>query len=229
MTPPQSATPIAPPSPPEPVRPDGESRYFNRELSWLAFNRRVLEEACNSAHPLLERLRFLSISGSNLDEFFMVRVAGLIGQQIQGVGHRSPDGLTPKQQLAAIIEVGDALVDSQQGVWRDLLVALADQDIRIVDGQALDEASSAWLSTYFREQLFPILTPQALDPAHPFPFIPNGGLSVIFDLVRLSDKEPIRELVLLPSGVSRFVRLPGDTFRFLTIEDIIKRFSGQLF
>ncbi|KQN26240.1 polyphosphate kinase [Sphingomonas sp. Leaf33] len=227
MTPPQPT----PPSPvtSEPARPDAESRYFNRELSWLAFNRRVIEEACNPAHPLLERLRFLSISGSNLDEFFMTRVAGLIGQQIRGVEQRSADGRTPKQQLKAIVEVGDALVDSQQGVWRDLLVALAEQGIRIVDGTPLDDESAAWLSTYFREQLFPILTPQALDPAHPFPFIPNGGLSVIFDLVRLSDQEPIRELVLLPAGVARFVRLPGEDFRFLTIEDVIKRFSGQLF
>ena len=222
MIPPHSA-------PAEPPRADASARYFNRELSWLAFNRRVLEEACNTAHPLLERLRFLSISGSNLDEFFMTRVAGLIGQQIQGIAQRSPDGRTPKQQLAAIVEAGDALVDSQQGVWRDLAKALADEGIRIVDGDQLDTDTATWLATYFREQLFPILTPQALDPAHPFPFIPNGGLSVIFDLVRLSDQEPIRELVLLPSGVSRFVRLPGEDPRFLTVEDIIRRFSGQLF
>ncbi|HET9512145.1 MAG TPA: RNA degradosome polyphosphate kinase [Sphingomonas sp.] len=229
MTPPEATPPSSSPVTPEPARPDAESRYFNRELSWLAFNRRVIEEACNAAHPLLERLRFLSISGSNLDEFFMTRVAGLIGQQIRGVEQRSADGRTPKQQLAAIVEVGDALVDSQQGVWRDLAEALAEQGIRIVDGAPLDADSEAWLATHFREQLFPILTPQALDPAHPFPFIPNGGLSVIFDLVRLSDREPIRELILLPAGLSRFVRLPGDDFRFLTIEDVIKRFSGQLF
>ncbi|MFD1787194.1 RNA degradosome polyphosphate kinase [Sphingomonas floccifaciens] len=210
-------------------RADASSRYFNRELSWLAFNRRVLEEACNTAHPLLERLRFLSISGSNLDEFFMTRVAGLIGQQIQGIAQRSPDGRTPKQQLAAIVEAGDALVDSQQGVWRDLVTALDAQGIRIVDGDRMPPDVASWLATYFREQLFPILTPQALDPAHPFPFIPNGGLSVIFDLVRLSDREPIRELVLLPSGVSRFVRVPGDEPHFLTIEEVIKRFSHQLF
>lgn len=229
MTRPEATPPSSSPVTPEPARPDAESRYFNRELSWLAFNRRVIEEACNAAHPLLERLRFLSISGSNLDEFFMTRVAGLIGQQIRGVEQRSADGRTPKQQLAAIVEVGDALVDSQQGVWRDLAEALAEQGLRIVDGARLDADSEAWLATHFREQLFPILTPQALDPAHPFPFIPNGGLSVIFDLVRLSDREPIRELILLPAGLSRFVRLPGDDFRFLTIEDVIKRFSGQLF
>ncbi|MES2338588.1 MAG: RNA degradosome polyphosphate kinase [Pseudomonadota bacterium] len=204
-------------------------RYFNRELSWLAFNRRVLEEACNPAHPLLERLRFLSISGSNLDEFFMTRVAGLIGQQLQKVEQRSADGKTPAQQLAAIVSAGDALVDSQQAVWRDLSAALAAEGICIVDDAPLDAAMSEWLSKYFREQLFPILTPQALDPAHPFPFIPNSGLSVIFDLVRLSDREPIRELVLLPTSVPRFVRLPGDAARYLTIEAVLKRFSSQLF
>ena len=208
---------------------DAADRYFNRELSWLAFNRRVLEEACNPAHPLLERLRFLSISGSNLDEFFMVRVAGLIGQQSQAVEHRSADGKTPAQQLAAIVAAGDALVDSQQAVWRDLAGALAGENIRIVNDPVLDAGTADWLVKYFREQLFPILTPQALDPAHPFPFIPNEGLSVIFDLVRISDREPIRELVLVPTGVPRFIRLPGDGARFLTIEAVLKLFSDQLF
>ena len=204
-------------------------RYFNRELSWLAFNRRVLEEACNAAHPVLERLRFLSISGSNLDEFFMVRVAGLVGQQSQAVEHRSADGKTPAQQLAAIVSAGDALVDSQQAVWRDLAGALSAEGICIVGDPVLDAASADWLVRHFREQLFPILTPQALDPAHPFPFIPNGGLSVIFDLIRLSDREPIRELVLVPTSLPRFVRLPGAEARFLTIESVLKLFSGQLF
>ena len=204
-------------------------RYFNRELSWLAFNRRVLEEACNASHPLLERLRFLSISGSNLDEFFMVRVAGLVGQQTQAVEQRSADGKTPAQQLAVIVPEGDALVDSQQAVWRDLAGALAGEGIRIVNDPLLDAETADWLIRHFREQLFPILTPQALDPAHPFPFIPNGGLSVIFDLVRLSDNEPIRELVLLPASVPRFVRLPGQEARFLTIESVLKLFSDQLF
>jgi polyphosphate kinase len=208
-------------------------RYFNRELSWLAFNRRVLEEACNAAHPMLERLRFLSISGSNLDEFFMVRVAGLKGQQLQDVEARSADGLTPSQQLAPITIGADALLASQENVWREIRHALADAGIQVLGSSKIDAALSVdeieWLRTHFREQLFPILTPQALDPAHPFPFIPNKGLAVMFDLVRVSDKEPIRELVMVPSGMSRFVRLPGEAARYVAVESVIKRFSAMLF
>ncbi len=207
----------------------GSSRYFNRELSWLAFNRRVLEEACNPAHPLLERLRFLSISGSNLDEFFMVRVAGLKGQQLLNVEHRSADGLTPGQQLSVIVAEADALVDSQQSVWRDLAAELAKEGVSVIGADAITDDLVDGLATHFREQVFPILTPQALDPAHPFPFIPNGGLSVIFDLVRVSDGEPIRELVLLPASTPRFVAVPGEGARFVTVETLLKRFSGQLF
>ena len=220
-------------SPEEPfAAPDGE-RYFNRELSWLAFNRRVLEEACNEAHPLLERVRFLSISGSNLDEFFMVRVAGLKGQQMQDVEERSTDGLTPNQQLAAITAEADRLLASQQSVWGTLRRELAEQGIAVLGSRSIDAAVSpddtAWLDAYFREQLFPILTPQALDPAHPFPFMPNKGLAVMFDLVRISDDEPIRELIMLPATAPRFVRLPGEAARYVAIESLLKRFSGVLF
>jgi polyphosphate kinase len=204
-------------------------RYFNRELSWLAFNRRVMEEACNPAHPLLERLRFLSISGSNLDEFFMVRVAGLKGQQLQDVSERSDDGLTPGQQLTAIVAEAANLVDSQQAVWDDIRGDLAEAGIVVLDAEAIDGEVAEWAETHFREQIFPILTPQALDPAHPFPFIPNTGQAVIFDLVRSSDNEPIRELVLLPTTIPRFVRLPGDPARYLTVETLLKRFAPLLF
>jgi polyphosphate kinase len=208
-------------------------RYFNRELSWLAFNRRVLEEACNPAHPLLERLRFLSISGSNIDEFYMVRVAGLKGQLLQDVEARSQDGLTPSQQLAAITAAADALLASQESVWRDLRHMLADTGIQVLGSSKVDAVLSAeelgWLETFFKEQLFPVLTPQALDPAHPFPFMPNKGLAVMFDLVRRSDGEPIRELVMLPSPMARFVRLPGARARYVAVESIVKRFSGLLF
>ena len=208
-------------------------RYFNRELSWLAFNRRVLEEACNPAHPLLERLRFLSISGSNIDEFYMVRVAGLKGQLLQDVEARSQDGLTPSQQLAAITAAADALLASQESVWRDLRHMLADTGIQVLGSSKVDAVLSAeelgWLETFFREQMFPVLTPQALDPAHPFPFMPNKGLAVMFDLVRRSDDEPIRELVMLPSPMARFVRLPGERARYVAIESIVKRFSGLMF
>ncbi|WP_405051357.1 RNA degradosome polyphosphate kinase [Sphingomonas sp. LC-1] len=204
-------------------------RYFNRELSWLAFNRRVLEEACNTAHPLLERLRFLSISGSNLDEFFMVRVAGLKGQQAQDVEQRSVDGLTPAQQLSGIIAEADRLMASQQEVWGDLRILLDEAGIFVLRRDAIDPEASAWLETHVRDQIFPILTPQALDPAHPFPFIPNKGLSMIFDLTRVSDKAPIRELVMIPATMPRFVRLPGEGARYVAIETILRRFSGLLF
>jgi len=213
------------------VAPD---RYFNRELSWLAFNRRVLEEAANLAHPLLERLRFLSISGSNLDEFFMVRVAGLKGQLVQDVQRPSDDGMTPAQQLSAITEAADALLADQQATWRTLRRALAESDIHVLGHRQLAEGAAgreaeAWLATHFREQVFPILTPQALDPAHPFPFMPNLGLAVMFDLTRLSDEEPIRELVMLPAAVPRFVRLPGAPARYVAIESVLKHLAGTLF
>ena len=213
----------------DPIGAEPNDRYFNRELSWLAFNRRVLEEACNPAHPLLERLRFLSISGSNLDEFFMVRVAGLKGQQTQDVDRRSADGLTAGQQLTAIVREADELMASQQAVWGDLRVLLDEAGLFVLRRDAVEGEADEWLETHFRDQIFPILTPQALDPAHPFPFIPNRGLSVIFDLVRRSDNEPVRELVMLPHTMTRFVRLPGEPARYISIESILKRFAPVLF
>ncbi len=217
-----------------PIDDDGDiaepnDRYFNRELSWLAFNRRVLEEACNGAHPLLERLRFLSICGSNLDEFFMVRVAGLKGQQAQDVDRRSADGLTPGQQLGGIVDEVDRLMESQQAVWADVRTLLDEAGIWVLRRDAIEDDASDWLENHFRYQIFPILTPQALDPAHPFPFIPNRGLSVIFDLERIADGEPIRELVMLPATTPRFVRLPGEQARYVSIETIVKRFAPLIF
>lgn len=206
-----------------------EARYFNRELSWLAFNRRVLDEACNPDHPLLERLRFLSISATNIDEFFMVRVAGLKGQQNQGVGHESVDGLTPSQQLAAITVDAAGLVDSQQRIWRDIAAALVEKDIVVLDADALYGETEEWLARYFREQVFPVLTPQALDPAHPFPFIPNLGSAMLFDLIRRSDEVEVREVVLLPPAMPRFVRLPGKNARYVAIETVLRHFSGLFF
>ncbi|MGI4731705.1 MAG: RNA degradosome polyphosphate kinase [Janthinobacterium lividum] len=204
-----------------------EDRYFNRELSWLAFNRRVLEEACNAAHPLLERVRFLSISGSNLDEFFMVRVAGLKGQQVQDVERRSADGLTPGQQLGAITEQAHSLMASQESVWRDLLPQLAEAGIAVL--APADIGDEPWLERYVREQLFPILTPQALDPAHPFPFIPNAGSAMLFDLVRRTDGAVVRELVMLPGTTRRFVRLPGEPTRYAAVETLLKRYAPLMF
>ncbi|WP_293880185.1 RNA degradosome polyphosphate kinase [Sphingomonas sp.] len=206
-----------------------ESRYFNRELSWLAFNRRVLDESENRAHPLIERLRFLSISGNNLDEFFMVRVAGLKGQQLQGIEHVSVDGLTIGQQLAAISADADGLMGRQQIVWSSIREELEDAGVRVLDFDEVVGDQVAWLERYFREQIFPVLTPQALDPAHPFPFIPNQGLSVIFDLLRQSDREPVRELVMIPPTVPRFVRIPGEPACYIALESILRRFTGIMF
>ncbi len=205
------------------------SRYFNRELSWLAFNRRVLEEACNPAHPLLERLRFLSISGSNLDEFFMVRVAGLKGQQLAGVEEPSDDGLNPSQQLAAIAREADALTASQQQVWSDLRESLRAADVAVLGDAELEADDSTWLEHHFQGHIFPVLTPQAIDPAHPFPFIPNKGFSLIFDLRRIADGEPIRELLMVPATLPRFVRLPGAAARYVAIETVIRRQIATLF
>ncbi|WP_454882834.1 RNA degradosome polyphosphate kinase [Sphingomonas oryzagri] len=211
----------------DPVTP--RERYFNRELSWLAFNERVLDEACNPAHPLLERLRFLSISGANLDEFFMVRVAGLRGQQLNSVEQLSADGLTPTQQLDALGVSAENLMHRQQVVWRELRHELAAQDFRVPSNKDVDADSSLWLEEYFRDQVLQVLTPQALDPAHPFPFIPNKGFSLIFDLKRISDGEPIRELLMIPTTLPRFVRLPGDAARYVSIENLIRRFTAILF
>ena len=204
-------------------------RYFNRELSWITFNQRVLDEACNPAHPLLERLRFLSISGNNLDEFFMVRVAGLKGQQLQAIEDRSPDGLTTGQQLAAIAQRADELTDVQQKVWTTLRADLAKAGIEVLEGEDITGDVAQWCEEHFRQQIFPVLTPQALDPAHPFPFIPNKGFTLLFDLKRLSDGEPTQELVMLPVTLKRFIRLPGSRARYVTIETLIRRFTGVLF
>ena len=221
----KAANDAAPPSPAEPTPPP----YFNRELSWLAFNRRVLEEACNGAHPLLERLRFLSISGNNLDEFFMVRVAGLKAQQLLGVEEPSADGLNAVQQLAAIAAEADALTASQQEVWAALRRLLREAGLAVLGKDEIGEEEGAWLERHFQDHIFPVLTPQAIDPAHPFPFIPNKGFSLIFDLRRIADGEPIRELLMVPSTLPRFIRIPGEAAHFVAIETVIRRQIGTLF
>ena len=204
-----------------------EYRYFNRELSWLAFNRRVLEEACNTRHPLLERIRFLSISANNLDEFFMVRVAGLKAHQAMGVEELSPEGMTVAQQLAAVTSEADRLVTSQHEVWAALQSDLDAAGMHVVEDEPLDEADEKWLDQHFREQIFPVLTPQAIDPAHPFPFIPNKGLSLIFELKK--GKVSVRELIMAPATLPRFVRLPGESGRYISIETLIRRKTDYLF
>jgi polyphosphate kinase len=212
-------------SPPEPE--PREPRYFNRELSWLAFNRRVLEEACNPKHPLLERVRFLSISANNLDEFFMVRVAGLKAHQTLGVEELSDDGMTVGQQLTAIITEADRLVTSQHEVWAALQADLDSAGMRVIADEPLDADAETWLDQHFREQIFPVLTPQAIDPAHPFPFIPNKGLSLIFELKK--GKASVRELIMAPATLPRFIRIPGSTGRYIALETLIRRRTDYLF
>src|SRR5271163_2356863 len=195
-------------------------RYINRELSWLAFNERVLEEASNAAHPLLERVRFLSISDSNLDEFYMVRVAALKELAASGVPVKSEDGLTPEQQLAAISEVAAGLVQRQQRCWADLQKRLRAEGISLLDHEALSGDDRAWLGQLFVDRLLPVLTPIAIDPAHPFPFIPNRALALVVEL-RREDESEINALVLVPERVERFIRLPGQEARFTLVEDVL--------
>ena len=201
-----------------------QPRFFNRELSWLAFNRRVLEEAINAAHPLLERLRFLSICGLNLDEFFTTRVAGLKAQQLRGMEDLSLDGQTPTQQLEAIAREADALVVAQQAEWMILREQLADHGLQVVGASQLLRGEREWLENHVREQILPVLTPQAIDPAHPFPFIPSGGFSLVFTLQRGRKQEAVTELLMIPPMLPRFVALPriGSRFRFIAMEAAIE-------
>ncbi|MFZ1744018.1 MAG: RNA degradosome polyphosphate kinase [Pontixanthobacter sp.] len=208
---------------------DNADNYINRELSWLAFNERVLAEARNENYPLLERLRFLSISGSNLDEFMMIRVAGLVGQVQRGIDRLSIDGRSPAQQLTAIREALRTINAAQRDCWRELRTLLADAGIIIADNMRVDPKAYSSLKTYFLDEIVPVITPQALDPAHPFPFIYNQGVALLFTLTRQSDGARVVEMVLVPSALPRFVRVPGEEAIFISIESLICRFAKHIF
>jgi polyphosphate kinase len=220
--------------PPPSIAAFGPSRFFNRELSWLHFNRRVLEEAENERHPLLERLRFLSISASNLDEFYMVRVAGLRGQVLAGIETPSVDGLTPAEQLDRINRSVAELTAEQQENWVALEALLAEAGIHVLSADQLTEAERAWLEDHFLAHIFPVLTPIAVDPAHPFPFIPNFGFTLGLELVREGSLKTMHALLPIPPQLVRFIRLPSQgearaPIRFIRLETVVGIFVSRLF
>jgi polyphosphate kinase len=208
---------------------DVPQRFINRELSWLKFNQRVLDEAYNSAHPVLERMRFLSISAGNLDEFYMVRVAGLKAQVAAGIRSGSPDGMTPSQQLHAIGEEVSRLMLEQHRCLNELLTKLSAESISILDPHELSELDQKWLCKIFENKIFSILTPIAVDPGHPFPFIPNLGFGLAMKLESLSAGDTMEALIIIPSQLSRFIRLPGKDMRYIQVEHVVVMHLESLF
>jgi polyphosphate kinase len=208
---------------------DSPERFFNRELSWLAFNERVFEEANNRYYPLLERLRFLAISASILDEFTMVRIAGLLGQVRAGVRSLSPDNLSPIEQLSLINRRVGSLIDRQQRCWQALRRDLRDAGIDVVDTGDLTQTERHWLERHFMDWLFPLFTPIAVDPPNPFPFIPNLALTMGLDLWRERDDRHMHGLIPIPPVIDRYLRLPGNRTRFMPIEQVLPLFFDRLF
>ncbi|MFT6104374.1 MAG: polyphosphate kinase, partial [Paracoccaceae bacterium] len=210
----------------------GPQRFFNRELSWLAFNWRVLDEARNPKVPLLERVRFVSISATNLDEFYTVRVAGLRELVREGISTPAADGSTPAQQLVLIDTEARRLLHAQQDVWNDLLEALGEENIQIMGATELNKDDLAYLAEYFMAQVFPVVSPLAIDPAHPFPFIANTGFCLALQLEsKTGPKRALQALLPIPAQVPRFVPLPAPegTHRFLPMEALLLTNLGSLF
>ena len=218
---------------PAPVEVEGDltgpARFFNRELSWLGFNWRVLEEAENPRVPLLERLRFLSISATNLDEFFTVRVAGL--RELANAGNTTPaaDGLSPAGQLVLINADARNLMERQQSVFQTIRAEMEQTGIHIMSPDALEDDDKDFLTDHFLSNVFPVLSPLAIDPAHPFPFLPNAGYSLALQLERKTNKTPLQALLPIPHQIDRFVKLPGDSARFLLLEDLLLLHFDSLF
>tara|TARA_B100000676_G_C18091325_1_gene860104 strand:+ start:1795 stop:3963 length:2169 start_codon:yes stop_codon:yes gene_type:complete len=208
---------------------NSNDRFINRELSWLEFNMRVLAEANNKENPLFERVRFLSISSTNLDEFYMVRVAGLTGQVAAGIGERSQDGLTPNEQLTAIRKKVSELFKGQDECLEYLLAECNASGVNVIEGSKLEEEDESWLASWFEKQIFPVITPLAVDPAHPFPFIQNGSVVFALELRREIDDRDMKGLIIIPNQINRFVRLPGAGIRFIALEDVIDLNLRRLF
>ncbi|MBK9079040.1 MAG: RNA degradosome polyphosphate kinase [Hyphomicrobium sp.] len=214
--------------------PIGPDRFYNRELSWLQFNRRVLQEAGNPSHPVLERLRFLSISASNLDEFYMVRAAGIYGQVKAGITTVSQDGSTPMQQLAAINKFVAGLVLEKQAAWTALKAEMSEAGLHVVQPEEVTASERVALEKLFMTHIFPILTPIAADPAHPFPFILNKALTIAVEMKRRSDGKAMNGLIPIPGQLERFIRLEADeanpkNIRFIQLESMIGMFLSELF
>lgn len=204
-------------------------RFINRELSWLNFNGRVLEEAWNEHHPLLERVKFLAISSSNLDEFSMVRVAGLKEQVRHGISRTSRDGLSPSEQLIKIYDKVAQLTKNQQECWLSLRSQLEAHGVFVINPKHLTEQERTWLHNYFTANIFPTLTPLAIDPAHPFPFMPNLGIANVFKLQHQGDKKILNAIIPVPHNLDRFIRLPGSEIRYIMLEDILELYFADLF